>query len=102
MFLEYHQLQMTLLKFSHLEKLKLLGLQRILVDYRQLILKQLLFFDRYAKAAAPSLNVFNDFYLIDFLFTPKAMQSGLDFNVLMPLMQRIQARAQAEGKKLAP
>ena len=67
-----------------------------------LILKQLLFFDHYAKAAAPSLNVFNDFYLIDFLFTPKAMQSGLDFNVLMPLMQRIQARAQAEGKKLAP
>ena len=67
-----------------------------------LILKQLLFFDRYAKAAAPSLNVFNDFYLIDFLFTPKAMQSGLDFNVLMPLMQRIQARAQAEGKKVAP
>ncbi len=63
-----------------------------------LILKQLLFFDRYAKAAAPSLNVFNDFYLIDFLFTPAAMKSGLDFNVLMPLMQRIQARAQADGK----
>jgi predicted unusual protein kinase regulating ubiquinone biosynthesis (AarF/ABC1/UbiB family) len=62
-----------------------------------LILKQLLFFDRYAKAAAPSLNVFNDFYLIDFLFTPAAMKSGLDFNVLMPLMQTIQARAQAES-----
>jgi aarF domain-containing kinase len=57
-----------------------------------LILKQLLFFDRYAKVAAPDLNVFSDFHLVDFLFTPLAHQSGLDFNVLMPLLQRIQAR----------
>ena len=57
-----------------------------------LILKQLLFFDRYAKVAAPDLNVFSDIGLVDFLFTPLAAQSGLDFNVLMPLMMRIQAR----------
>lgn len=63
-----------------------------------LILKQLLFFDRYAKVAAPDLNVFSDFHLVDFLFTPLAHQSGLDFNVLMPLLTRIQARfAQANG-----
>jgi aarF domain-containing kinase len=59
-----------------------------------LILKQLLFFDRYAKVAAPDLNVFSDFHLVDFLFTPLAHQSGLDFNVLMPLLMRIQARFQ--------
>jgi predicted unusual protein kinase regulating ubiquinone biosynthesis (AarF/ABC1/UbiB family) len=63
-----------------------------------LILKQLLFFDRYAKISAPNLNVFNDFYLIDFLFTPAALKSGLDFNVLMPLLKKIQARAQAQGR----
>jgi aarF domain-containing kinase len=57
-----------------------------------LILKQLLFFDRYAKVAAPDLNVFSDIGLVDFLFTPLAARSGLDFNVLMPLMMRIQAR----------
>ncbi len=57
-----------------------------------LILKQLLFFDRYAKVAAPDLNVFSDIGLVDFLFTPIAAQSGLDFNVLMPLMMRIQGR----------
>lgn len=57
-----------------------------------LILKQLLFFDRYAKVAAPDLNVFSDFHLVDFLFTPLAHQSGLDFNVLMPLLMRIQTR----------
>ncbi len=55
-----------------------------------LILKQLLFFDRYAKLAAPNLNVFSDYYLVDFLFTPAAMKAGLDFNVLMPLLQRVQ------------
>jgi aarF domain-containing kinase len=60
-----------------------------------LILKQLLFFDRYAKVAAPDLNVFSDIGLVDFLFTPLAAQSGLDFNVLMPLMMRIQARVRA-------
>ncbi|TNF22598.1 MAG: AarF/ABC1/UbiB kinase family protein [Deltaproteobacteria bacterium] len=57
-----------------------------------LILKQLLFFDRYAKLNAPNLNVFSDFYLVDFLFTPLAMRSGLDFNVLAPLLKKIQAR----------
>ena len=56
-----------------------------------LILKQLLFFDRYAKLAAPSLNVFSDYYLVDFLFTPAAMDAGLDFNQLMPLLQKVQA-----------
>lgn len=67
-----------------------------------LILKQLLFFDRYAKVSAPTLNVFNDFYLVDFLFTPAAMKSGLDFNVLMPLLKRIQARAITDGKTTIP
>jgi predicted unusual protein kinase regulating ubiquinone biosynthesis (AarF/ABC1/UbiB family) len=61
-----------------------------------LILKQLLFFDRYAKQAAPTLNVFSDFYLVDFLFTPDAMNKGLDFNQLMPLLRQIQARGQAQ------
>jgi aarF domain-containing kinase len=56
-----------------------------------LILKQLLFFDRYAKLAAPSLNVFSDYQLVDFLFTPAAMEAGLDFNQLMPLLQKVQA-----------
>lgn len=67
-----------------------------------LILKQLLFFDRYAKLAAPNLNVFSDPYLVDFLFTPAAMQSGLDFNVLMPLLQKVQQRfAEAQAKDAA-
>ncbi len=66
-----------------------------------LILKQLLFFDRYAKLAAPSLNVFSDYYLVDFLFTPAAMQAGLDFNVLMPLMRQIQERFQGSQRATA-
>ncbi len=57
-----------------------------------LILKQLLYFDRFAKLAAPTLNVFSDFQLVDFLFTPDARAAGLDFNQLMPLLQRLQAR----------
>jgi predicted unusual protein kinase regulating ubiquinone biosynthesis (AarF/ABC1/UbiB family) len=61
-----------------------------------LVLKQLLFFDRYAKAGAPDLNVFSDYYLVDFLFTPAAMKAGLDFNVLLPLLQGIQALNRAE------
>jgi len=61
-----------------------------------LILKQLLFFDRYAKLAAPSLNVFSDYYLVDFLFTPAAMDAGLDFNQLMPLLQKVQALTAAQ------
>jgi predicted unusual protein kinase regulating ubiquinone biosynthesis (AarF/ABC1/UbiB family) len=60
-----------------------------------LILKQLLFFDRYAKLAAPNLNVFSDYYLVDFLFTPAAMDAGLDFNQLMPLLQKVQALTMA-------
>ena len=60
-----------------------------------LILKQLLFFDRYAKLAAPNLNVFSDYYLVDFLFTPAAMEAGLDFNQLMPLLQKVQALTMA-------
>jgi predicted unusual protein kinase regulating ubiquinone biosynthesis (AarF/ABC1/UbiB family) len=59
-----------------------------------LILKQMLFFDGYAKAAAPGLNVFSDFYLVDFLFTPAAAKAGIDFNLMMPLMRQIQARHQ--------
>lgn len=55
-----------------------------------LILKQLLFFDRYAKLMAPKLNVFSDFGLVDFLFGPLAIKSGLDFNQLMPLLMRVQ------------
>ncbi len=58
-----------------------------------LILKQLLYFDRYAKLAAPSLNVFNDFYLIDFLFTPAAAESGIDMNQIMALLMTIQQSA---------
>lgn len=57
-----------------------------------LILKQLLYFDRFAKLAAPNLNVFSDFGLVDFLFTPDARAAGLDFNEIMPLLQRLQAR----------
>ena len=57
-----------------------------------LILKQLLFFDRYAKLNAPNLNVFGDFYLVDFLFSPLALNAGLDFNVLAPLLKKIQQR----------
>jgi predicted unusual protein kinase regulating ubiquinone biosynthesis (AarF/ABC1/UbiB family) len=59
-----------------------------------LILKQMLFFDGYAKVAAPGLNVFSDFYLVDFLFTPAAAKAGIDFNLMMPLMRQIQARHQ--------
>lgn len=57
-----------------------------------LILKQLLFFDRYAKLAAPNLNVFSDYYLVDFLFTPAARQAGLDFNLILPLLQKVQQK----------
>ena len=56
-----------------------------------LILKQLLYFDRYAKLAAPNLNVFNDIYLVDFLFTPAAAEAGIDVNAIMGLLMKIQA-----------
>ncbi len=62
-----------------------------------LILKQLLFFDRYAKLAAPNLNVFSDFYLVDFLFGPLALNAGLDFNVLAPLLKTIQEQHRDAG-----
>ncbi|MFO0747445.1 MAG: AarF/UbiB family protein [Myxococcota bacterium] len=62
-----------------------------------LILKQLLFFDRYAKLMAPKLNVFSDFGLVDFLFGPLAMKAGLDFNLIMPLLMKIQAKFMAKG-----
>ncbi|NUN14411.1 MAG: AarF/ABC1/UbiB kinase family protein [Myxococcales bacterium] len=56
-----------------------------------LIIKQLLYFDRYAKLAAPKLNVFNDIYLVDFMFTPAAQQAGLDMNKIMALLIKIQS-----------
>lgn len=62
-----------------------------------LILKQLLFFDRYAKLMAPNLNVFSDWALVDFLFGPLAATSGLDFNVLFPLLMRVQKKFAALG-----
>ena len=65
-----------------------------------LILKQLLFFDRYAKLMAPKLNVFSDWQLVDFLFGPLAVKSGLDFNVLFPLLQRVQKKFADMGIKM--
>jgi len=50
-----------------------------------LILKQLLFFDRYAKLMAPKLNVFSDWQLVHFLFGPPAVKSGLHLKVPWPL-----------------
>ncbi len=67
-----------------------------------LILKQLLFFDRYAKLMAPNLNVFSDFGLVDFLFGPLAVKSGLDFNVLFPLLQRVQKVFAERGVQMFP
>ncbi len=60
-----------------------------------LILKQLLYFDRYAKLAAPQLNVFNDLYLIDFLFSPAAAESGIDMGAVGRLIMSIQQAAMA-------
>ena len=56
-----------------------------------LILKQLLYFDRYAKLAAPDLNIFGDLYLFDFLFTPAAQEAGIDTQQIMELMMKAQA-----------
>ncbi len=67
-----------------------------------LILKQLLFFDRYAKLMAPNLNVFSDWHLVDFLFGPLAVKSGLDFNVLFPLLQRVQKKFAEKGVTMFP
>ncbi len=55
-----------------------------------LIMKQLLYFDRYAKLAAPNLNVFNDVYLVDFLFTPAAAESGIDMMQVQKLLMGVQ------------
>lgn len=63
-----------------------------------LILKQLLYFDRYAKLAAPDLNVFSDIYLIDFLFSPDAAKAGVDLTEVMGAMQKLQQRRAAEQK----
>lgn len=57
-----------------------------------LILKQLLYFDRYAKLAAPNLNVFSDVYLIDYLFTPAAAEAGIDTQKLMTLLMKAQSQ----------
>jgi predicted unusual protein kinase regulating ubiquinone biosynthesis (AarF/ABC1/UbiB family) len=67
-----------------------------------LILKQLLFFDRYAKLMAPNLNVFSDWHLVDFLFGPLAATSGLDFNVLFPLLMRVQKKFAEKGVVMFP
>ena len=55
-----------------------------------LILKQLLYFDRYAKLAAPKLNVFSDIYLVDFLFQPSAQECGIDLAQVGHLMMAVQ------------
>ncbi len=56
------------------------------------MIKQLLYFDRYAKLAAPNLNVFSDVYLFDFLLTPAAAESGLDLSKIAKLLMTVQAR----------
>jgi predicted unusual protein kinase regulating ubiquinone biosynthesis (AarF/ABC1/UbiB family) len=55
-----------------------------------LIIKQLLYFDRYAKLAAPELNVFSDLYLVDFLFQPSAAACGIDMSQVGQLMMSVQ------------
>ncbi len=67
-----------------------------------LILKQLLYFDRYAKRAAPNLNVFSDVYLVDFLFTPEAAQCGIDMakvGQLLMAVQKLMAERHAANEK---
>jgi aarF domain-containing kinase len=64
-----------------------------------LILKQLLYFDRYAKLAAPNLNVFSDVYLVDFLFTPSAAECGIDMQQISSLLMSVQ---QAMAKQPQP
>jgi len=62
-----------------------------------LIIKQLLYFDRYARLGAPNLNVFTDLHLIDFLFTPAAAEAGIDINELMRRIPAIQSRIQGSN-----
>ena len=57
-----------------------------------LVLKQLLYFDRYSKLTAPDLNVFTDLYLIDFLFSPMATAYGIDLEEIAGLFMVIQQR----------
>ena len=57
-----------------------------------LVLKQLLYFDRYSKLTAPDLNVFTDLYLIDFLFSPMAAAYGIDLEEIAGLFMVIQQR----------
>lgn len=70
-----------------------------------LILKQLLYFDRYAKLAAPNLNVFTDAYLVDFLFTPEAARCGIDLSqvgkLLMAVQKNLQERRAQEAAREA-
>ncbi len=66
-----------------------------------LILKQLLYFDRYAKLAAPTLNGFTDPFLVDFLFTPDAVACGVDLAEVGKMLQAIQARVAAAKKTAA-
>jgi len=64
-----------------------------------LIIKQLLYFDRYAKLSAPNLNVFNDLYLVDFLFTPAAAEQGIDTNAIAQMLMSVQ---QMQSQQSAP
>lgn len=63
-----------------------------------LILKQLLYFDRYAKLTAPKLNVFTDLYLVDFLFWPNAARYGIDIGAIAGIFQAWQERI-AQGPR---
>jgi aarF domain-containing kinase len=60
-----------------------------------LVLKQLLYFDRYAKLTAPNLNVWQDFSLVDFLFLPIATECGLDVPKIMESLVKLQAQTAA-------
>ena len=67
-----------------------------------LILKQLLYFDRYAKLAAPDLNVFNDPFLVDFLFTPAAAACGIDMKQIAELLMAVQRATIARQQSATP
>jgi hypothetical protein len=66
-----------------------------------LILKQLLYFDRYSKLIAPKLNVFSDLFLVDFLFTPLAARYGIDVGriagMFLAWRERVGERAALPG-----
>jgi len=67
-----------------------------------LIIKQLLYFDRYAKLSAPNLNVFNDLYLVDFLFTPAAAEQGIDTNAIAQMLMSVQQMQMKQAESNAP